>query len=153
VLFSAWEGNQSLKSRCIYIAQAFLSHFLYTILSHWNISDCIFSASPRLSAQTRQVQSLIIATTLPTRRITPRLQVKIIIPTRTIRTNKKVQLCQSLANHSPNPDIFQLTSPIRTPSRSNNRITLQRPRTPAARRTEAQWLVARGTASDIQIHA
>jgi len=56
-------------------------------------SQTFNTSSPTLSAQARQMYSLVITTSLPTRRITPRLQIQVIIPAHTIRANQEIQLC------------------------------------------------------------
>ena len=86
------------------------------------------------SAQTRQMQRLVITTTLPTRRITTRLQIHIIVPTRRARARQEVQLPS-----------------VATPRRSDNRIALERPRRRRPRRGEFERLVARACSEDVKV--
>jgi hypothetical protein len=99
---------------------------------------------------------LVITTRLPTRHITPKLQIQIVVIRITQLAHQPVQLCNSFVSHRrplpPNSArIRSLTPSITTPLHSNNRISLQSPRRRARTRFPLQRLVTRRRILDVQV--
>lgn len=119
-----------------------------------DVLTLLYTLAVSLLAQTRQVYRLVVTTRLPTRHITSRLQVHIIVPTLGTLTSQKVQLCIQVSYaclDNCSHCILRLTSPITTPRHRNNRITLQPPCCRIRALSPYQRLVARARSLDVEV--